>query len=52
LLPTRSLADVLAATASGNPFAPGPLARLAGFAALFGVLALWGFRRDEGRHYR
>ena len=51
LLPTRSLADVLAATASGHPFAPGPLARLAVFAALFGVLALWGFRRDEGRHY-
>ena len=52
LLPTRSLADALAASVSGHPFSPGPLARLAVFAVLFGVLALWGFRRDEGRHYR
>ena len=52
LLPTRSLADALAATATGHPFAAGPLARLAVFAVLFAALALWGFRRDEGRHYR
>jgi ABC-2 type transport system permease protein len=51
-LPTRSLSDALAATATGHAFEPGTWARLAGFAALFGALAVWGYRRDEGRRFR
>lgn len=51
-LPTRSLSDVLAATVVGHPFEPGACARLAGFAALFAWLAVWGYRRDEGRRFR
>jgi ABC-2 type transport system permease protein len=50
-LPTRALADVLAAPAAGM----GPPWRswcaLAGFAATFAAIALWGYRRDEGRRY-
>ncbi len=51
-LPTRALADVLTATVSGNPFSPRPWAVLIAFAALFAATAVWGYRRDEGRHFR
>ena len=51
-LPTRSLADALTVAAAGQPFESGPCVRLFGFAALFGALAVWGFRRDEGRRFR
>lgn len=51
-LPTGRLADVLAAPALGHaPPWPSWLA-LAGFAAGFGVLAAWGYRRDETSRYR
>jgi ABC-2 type transport system permease protein len=51
-LPTRALADALVASVSGRGIAVAPWATLAGFAALFAVLAVWGYRRDEGRRYR
>ncbi len=51
-LPTRSLADVLTATVSGSPFASRAWALLAAFAVLFGGLAAWGYRRDEGHRFR
>jgi ABC-2 type transport system permease protein len=51
-LPTRSFSDALAATADGRPFDPGVYARLAIFGALFAGLAVWGYRRDEGRRFR
>ena len=51
-LPTRALADALAASAVGQGFAFRATASLAAFTVLFGVLALWGYRRDEGRHFR
>ena len=28
------------------------VASLIGFTVLFAVFALWGYRRDEGKHYR
>jgi ABC-2 type transport system permease protein len=51
-LPTRALADALAATAVGDLVAPRAVVTLAGFTALFALLATWGYRRDEGRHFR
>jgi ABC-2 type transport system permease protein len=52
VLPTRALADVLAAPAVGAAPPWRPWIALIGFAAVFGVLAAWGYRRDEGRRYR
>jgi ABC-2 type transport system permease protein len=52
LLPTRALADVLAAAAVGAAPPWRPWIALLGFAAAFGALAAWGYRRDEGRRYR
>ncbi len=37
---------------SAARFASGAWASLAGFAALFAALAVWGYRRDEGRRFR
>jgi ABC-2 type transport system permease protein len=51
-LPTRALSDVLTATVSGDPFAPRSWIALVGFAGLFAAIAVWGYRRDEGRHFR
>jgi ABC-2 type transport system permease protein len=52
VLPTRALADVLAAPAVGAGPPWRPWIALVGFAAAFGALAAWGYRRDEGRRYR
>jgi len=51
-LPTRALADVLSATVSGDPFSPERWVVLYAFAALFAATAVWGYRRDEGKHFR
>jgi ABC-2 type transport system permease protein len=51
-LPTRALADVLGAAVLGGLPPWRAWCALAGFAALFGVAAVWGYRRDEGRRYR
>ena len=51
-LPTRSLSDALAGAVTGQAFQPGPWARLVAFATLFGALAAWAYRRDEGRRFR
>jgi ABC-2 type transport system permease protein len=50
-LPTRALADALGA-AAGGAVPLRPWASLLGFGVVFGALAVWGFRRDEGRHFR
>ena len=52
LLPTRALADVLAAAAVGATPPWRPWIALTGFAAAFAALAVCGYRRDEGRRYR
>jgi ABC-2 type transport system permease protein len=51
-LPTRSLADALTAIAVGHAVALRAAASLIGFTALFAAFALWGYRRDEGKHFR
>jgi ABC-2 type transport system permease protein len=51
-LPTRALADALVATTAGAPVAWRSWLVLAAFGALFAVLAVWGYRRDEGMRFR
>jgi ABC-2 type transport system permease protein len=53
LLPTRSWMEVLDATATGDH--PLPLhhaTALLGWTAVFGLMAWWGYRRDEGERFR
>ncbi|HEY7536793.1 MAG TPA: ABC transporter permease [Gaiellaceae bacterium] len=50
-LPTRGLSDALVATLQPALAWRSWLALL-GFGALFGLLAVWGYRRDEGRRFR
>jgi ABC-2 type transport system permease protein len=52
VLPTRALRDVLAAAALGAVPPWRPWIALVGFAAAFGALAVWGYRRDAGRRHR
>jgi ABC-2 type transport system permease protein len=52
LLPTRALAEVLAAPAAGTATPWRAWCALAAFTAAFCALAAWGYRRDEGRRYR
>ncbi len=51
VLPTRALSDALVATTSQPAVAWRSWLVLAGFGALFGLLASWGYRRDEGRRF-
>ena len=51
-LPTRCLADALAAPVAGAPVPWRAWSGLAAFAAAFAALAAAGYRRDEGRRYR
>ena len=53
LLPTRSWMEVLDSVATGDH--PLPLhhaAALVGWTLVFGTLAWWGYRRDEGERFR
>ncbi len=51
-LPTRALADALLATVGEARVDWRAWAALFGFACAFAALAVWGYRRDEGRRYR
>lgn len=51
-LPTRQLADALTGVATHHPWQLRPWLALAGFTAAFAVLALTGYRRDEGERFR
>jgi ABC-2 type transport system permease protein len=51
-LPTRALGDLLAGTVHGRPFALRATASLVVFGAVFAAFAMWGYHRDEGRHFR
>jgi ABC-2 type transport system permease protein len=51
-LPTRAFGDVLAATAGGRPIGLRATGGLALFTVVFAALAVFGFRRDEGRNFR
>lgn len=50
-VPTRSFGDIVWASVSARLWPPQALAALAAYAAIFAMLALWGYRRDEGRRY-
>lgn len=51
LVPTRQFGNVLWGAAQGRVWRPGDWLLLLGWAGVFGVLAAWGYRRDEGRRY-
>ncbi len=50
-VPTRQFGNVLRAAAEGNAWRPRDWLLLLGWTAVFGLLAAWGYRRDEGRRY-
>jgi ABC-2 type transport system permease protein len=52
IVPTRLWGSLLAAAVGAAPWHPRDVALLAAWGALFAVLALWGFRRDEGQRFR
>lgn len=52
LLPTRQWGDVLWSAADGGPWGGVHWLALLAFALLFGALAAWGYRRDEGQRFR
>ncbi len=51
-LPTRQWGEVLAAAAGDRSWPLGSITGLAAYAALFGGIALVGYRRDEGERFR
>ncbi len=50
--PTRQWGDVLWPAVAGTPWALRHWLALAGYGALFALVAAWGYRRDEGQKYR
>ncbi len=50
--PARQWGDVLWPAVTGDPWRASHWLALAGYALAFGVLAAWGFARDELRNYR
>jgi ABC-2 type transport system permease protein len=50
--PTRQWGDVLWPAVAGTPWAWRHWLALAGYAAIFALVAAWGYRRDEGQKYR
>ncbi len=51
LVPTRQYGDVLRGAVGGRPWLPRDWLLLFAWAIVFAVLAVWGYRRDEGRRY-
>jgi ABC-2 type transport system permease protein len=52
IVPTRQFGNVLWGAAEGDLWRPRVWLLLLGWTAVFGLLAAWGYRRDEGRRYR
>ncbi len=52
VVPTRSFGNVLWGAASGHLWRPRDWLLLVAWSAVFAGLAVWGYRRDEGRRYR
>jgi len=52
VFPTRAVADLIDATVRGSPWDGGAWARLTLFAVVLGVVAVVGYRRDEGQRFR
>ncbi|WP_241476906.1 hypothetical protein [Meiothermus ruber] len=51
LTPTRRWGEVVWPAVTGQPWHGQDFAWLAVFALIFGALALWGYRRDEGQRF-
>jgi ABC-2 type transport system permease protein len=51
-VPTRQFGNVLWGAASGRLWRPSDWLVLAAWSGVFAGLAVWGYRRDEGRRYR
>lgn len=51
-LPSRAGRDLLVQALTGQPAFALAVPVLAGWAVLFAVLAVWAYRRDEGRRFR
>jgi ABC-2 type transport system permease protein len=51
-VPTRQFGEVLWGATSGHLWRPRDWLLLGAWAAAFAGLAVWGYRRDEGRRYR
>jgi ABC-2 type transport system permease protein len=52
LVPTRQFGNVLWGAAEGHLWRPRDWLLLLAWTAIFAAIALWGYRRDEGRRYR
>jgi ABC-2 type transport system permease protein len=52
LLPTRQWGEIVWAPVIGEPWEWWAWLGLSVYAAVFGALAAWGYRRDEGQNYR
>jgi ABC-2 type transport system permease protein len=52
LVPTRQFGNVLWGAAEGHLWRPRDWLLLLVWTAIFAAIALWGYRRDEGRRYR
>lgn len=50
--PTRQWGDVLWEAVAGAPWSATHWAALAGYTIIFGGVASWGYRRDEGQRFR
>jgi len=51
-VPTRQFGNALWSATAGHLWHPRDWALLAGWGIVFAALAVWGYRRDEGRRYR
>jgi ABC-2 type transport system permease protein len=51
LVPTQRWGELLWASVDGRPWAAADLAVLALYGVLFGLIAAWGYRRDEGEKF-
>lgn len=51
LVPTRQFGNVLWGAVQGRLWRPGDWALLLAWTGVFGTLAAWGYRRDEGKRY-
>jgi ABC-2 type transport system permease protein len=50
-LPTRAGRDAVVSAVTGGGLPAGALLGLAVWSALLGALAVWAYRRDEGRRF-
>ncbi|HSC92824.1 MAG TPA: ABC transporter permease [Gaiellaceae bacterium] len=52
VLPTRRWGEIVWAATAGTRWSPVDVLALGAYAAAFGAIALWGYRRDEGERFR